>query len=590
MSAERRPRCSGSAAVRAPRRAGRRADAPGTRQSSDEARRGLLIRRLSVPGGRRRPRSPTCPGGRRRAPQPPDVIHVHDLLSPASIGLLSATARRVPIVALRRLDRAGSGHRPSLLHEQPRSRRLRCAWSVTSPPSTPSPTKWRRSRFTTVSHANSCAHPERRRTPGGFRPPTADERAPARRGLGIDRRAVVLDLLRRLRCPVKRVRRACSRRSMAHQVTSCWSATDPSRAALRPPEHGRTACSSSVHVLPGPWTTQRTLLRAADLYIRRVERRGSVGLGARGDGRRRSGRRQPRRAASNEIISEATSTLTDVASAAELARAIGLVTTDPPRHAERDDAARATIVAPLLARRPPPICSSRFYRRLAARFAERRAASGVGGPFGRPAPGTVTVLPRPAYWRVDGTVVAERSFVFFLDRVAEHFGDFTVIGGLSGGPPRGDYALAPRIRFVALPEFRRGGPELLGVAPVLPASLARVRRVLRHVDVLWLFGPGRSRPRRRGRPRRRARRSCLNRQHLPAYARSRRRTAASCTSRPTRPGPASGSSPPPPGRRGRPRPRTALDHARSLLPVTVSLLSSSDVVSPRSRRSAATVT
>lgn len=102
----------------------------------------------------------------------------------------------------------------------------------------------------------------------------------------------------------------------------------------------------------------------------------------------------------------------------------------------------------------------------------------------------VAVYLDQAYWRVDGTIVAERSFVLFLNHVAEHFDDFTVIGRLSSGPPRGDYALAPSIRFVALPEYRGGGADPLGVARALPPSLARVARALRAVDVLWLFGPG----------------------------------------------------------------------------------------------------
>ncbi len=139
-----------------------------------------------------------------------------------------------------------------------------------------------------------------------------------------------------------------------------------------------------------------------------------------------------------------------------------------------------------------------------------------------PAAPRVAVYLDQAYWRAHGVIVAERSFVLFLNHVAAHFDEFTVIGRLSGDAPRGDYALAPSIRFVALPEYRRGGAEALGVARVLPGSLARVARVLGDVDVLWLFGPGplalaiaatavaRRTPMVLG-----------VRQHLPAYARSR---------------------------------------------------------------------
>ena len=187
-----------------------------------------------------------------------------------------------------------------------------------------------------------------------------------------------------------------------------------------------------------------------------------------------------------------------------------------------------------------------------------------------------------AYWRVDGTIVAERSFVLFLNRVAEHFDDFTVIGRLSSGPPRGDYALAPGIRFVALPQYRRGGAEMLGVARVLPASLARVRRALRTADVLWLFGPGALALAIAAVAAAQRTPVVLGvRQHLPAYARSRHpdrrlvHLAADALEASFRV-------------LARRRPAIVVgpdlarryDHARALLTVTVSLLSSADVVSP----------
>ncbi len=209
-------------------------------------------------------------------------------------------------------------------------------------------------------------------------------------------------------------------------------------------------------------------------------------------------------------------------------------------------------------------------------------------PTGRePAAAPRTDVPRvavyldQAYWRVDGAIVAERSFVLFLNHVAERFPDFTVIGRLCSDAPRGDYVLAPSIRFVALPEYRRSGAEALGVAQVLPGSLARVTRVLRDTDVLWLFGPG---------PLALAiaavavaRRTPVVlgvRQLLPAYARSRHpdrrlvhvaadamETAFRLLAR-RRPVVVVG---PDLARRYR--------RARSLLAVTVSLLSSADIVS-----------
>ncbi len=194
----------------------------------------------------------------------------------------------------------------------------------------------------------------------------------------------------------------------------------------------------------------------------------------------------------------------------------------------------------------------------------------------------VAVYLDQAYWRVAGAIVAERSFVLFLNRVAEHFDELTIIGRLASGPPRGDYALAPGVRFVALPEYRRGGADALGVAQVLPATLACVRGALRDADVLWLFGPGPV-------ALAIAATAALTRtpvvlgvrQYLPAYARSRH-----------------------PDRRpvhlaadameasfhalARRRPVVVVGpdlarryrHARSLLTVTVSLLDGADIVSP----------
>ncbi len=194
----------------------------------------------------------------------------------------------------------------------------------------------------------------------------------------------------------------------------------------------------------------------------------------------------------------------------------------------------------------------------------------------------VAVYLDQAYWRVADAIVAERSFVLFLNRVAEHFDELTIIGRLASGPARGDYALAPSVRFVALPEYRRGGADALGVARVLPATLARVRELLRDVDVLWLFGPG---------PLALAIAATATvartpvvlgvRQHLPAYARSRH---------PARRAVHLAADAMEASFRGLARRRPVVvvgpdlarryRHARSLLAVTVSLLDAADIVSP----------
>ena len=193
----------------------------------------------------------------------------------------------------------------------------------------------------------------------------------------------------------------------------------------------------------------------------------------------------------------------------------------------------------------------------------------------------VAVYLDQAYWRVDAAVVAERSFVLFLNHVATHFEEFAVIGRLSRDPPRGTYALAPDIRFVALPEYPGGGADALGVARVLPASLARVAGVLRATDVLWLFGPGPLALAIAGLAVASRTPTVLGvRQYLPAYARSRH---------PERRAVHVAADAMEAGFRALARRRPAVvvgpdlarryRRSRSLLAVTVSLISQADIVS-----------
>ena len=207
--------------------------------------------------------------------------------------------------------------------------------------------------------------------------------------------------------------------------------------------------------------------------------------------------------------------------------------------------------------------------------------TGPPDPFARPRTPRLAVYLDQAYWRAGDRVVAERSFVLFLNHVAQHFDDMTVIGRLSDGPPRGEYALAPGVRFVALPEYRAGGAEALGVARVLPASLSRVIGVLRQTDVLWLFGPGPLAGAIAGAAALARTPVVLGvRQHLPSYARSRhpdRRmvhvaadTMEASFRMLARRWPTVVVGPELARRYG---------HARSLLSVTVSLVSSADILS-----------
>lgn len=93
-----------------------------------------------------------------------------------------------------------------------------------------------------------------------------------------------------------------------------------------------------------------------------------------------------------------------------------------------------------------------------------------------------------AYSEVDGSVYGQRAFVTFMCEVGGRFDEFVVLGRLDPSRERSHYPLPAGVRFVALPFYEsltRPGRVLLA----LVRSLRRVWRELGRVDVVWLLGP-----------------------------------------------------------------------------------------------------
>jgi len=174
---------------------------PGTPRR--EARPGLAVRRMPGPdSGATGSIAYTAGGAAALARMRPDVVHVHDLLSPSTIALLSRPAVRAPIVA-KVLSTGPGGDLTRLLTKPLGLRRMRVMAKAFS-------------AFICLSdevRAELSAHgvPEERlrRIPNGvdaetFRPPTPAEREAERARLGIDPSAPLALYTGRF-APVKRL-------------------------------------------------------------------------------------------------------------------------------------------------------------------------------------------------------------------------------------------------------------------------------------------------------------------------------------------------------------------------------------------------
>ncbi len=89
----------------------------------------------------------------------------------------------------------------------------------------------------------------------------------------------------------------------------------------------------------------------------------------------------------------------------------------------------------------------------------------------------------------DGGIHANRAFVKFVAGLPPRVDELVFFGRLIDSSEPFLYPLPQeRVRFVGLPHYD-SARDLLGVAAVLPRSVAALRRELPNIDVLWLFGP-----------------------------------------------------------------------------------------------------
>ncbi len=293
----------------------------------------------------------------------PHVIHVHDLLSPASIGLLSARLLRVPVVALVASTGPG-GDIDRLLHKPPGARRLRRIVTDVA-------------AFHTLAdevedELTGHGVPADRlwRIPNGvdterFRPGSGDERRTGRERLGIPPDAVVSIYCGRF-APVKRldVLLDAFRDAPGHLVL-VGNGSEEDVVLGRAREAG---LAGRVHVLPAV-DDPAPLLRAADLYVSASSTEGMsnsvleamasglpiVASPASGMG---------------EIVTAATGVLADDTGPARLGAAIATVAGDGRLREQRGAAARELIASRYSLQSTADLLVA-LYRRLAATHPRR---------------------------------------------------------------------------------------------------------------------------------------------------------------------------------------------------------------------------
>lgn len=93
-----------------------------------------------------------------------------------------------------------------------------------------------------------------------------------------------------------------------------------------------------------------------------------------------------------------------------------------------------------------------------------------------------------AYHQLDGTLYAQRAFAIFLNELANHFRQLTLIGRLDPEPGRARYRLSSQIGFVPLPFYGRLN-HLGAVAKAAGRAILSFWRALDDLDAVWLLGP-----------------------------------------------------------------------------------------------------
>jgi glycosyltransferase involved in cell wall biosynthesis len=127
-----------------------------------------------------------------------------------------------------------------------------------------------------------------------------------------------------------------------------------------------------------------------------------------------------------------------------------------------------------------------------------------------------------SYRREGDAVFGERAFVLFLARLALSVERMVILGRLDPAGGHSHYRLPAEIEFVALPHYE-SQVRPLQLVRSLSRSLIRFWRVLADVDCVWLLGPHPVALAFVPLARIRRRRVVLGvRQDLPTYARSRR--------------------------------------------------------------------
>jgi glycosyltransferase involved in cell wall biosynthesis len=93
-----------------------------------------------------------------------------------------------------------------------------------------------------------------------------------------------------------------------------------------------------------------------------------------------------------------------------------------------------------------------------------------------------------AYHRGDGGLYAERAFALFINELAQHVDQLTLMGRVHPDSGGGRYQIDPAVRFVELPFYEALTSPAQSLRQMV-ASLRHSARVVDDVDAVWLLGP-----------------------------------------------------------------------------------------------------